>query len=41
VVLKDKLWAAASPYIEGKFTTHMDELKGMNKDAHEYILEQI
>jgi hypothetical protein len=26
VVLKDKLWAAASPYNDGKFTTHMDEL---------------
>lgn len=37
VALKDKFWVATSTYTEGEFTAHMEQFKGMNKDAHEYL----
>ena len=37
VALKDKLWAAASAYTEEEFRRHMEELKGLNEDAYEFL----
>jgi hypothetical protein len=37
VALKNKLWATTSAYTEVEFTAHMDELKRMSSDAHEYL----
>jgi hypothetical protein len=37
VALKEKLWAAASAYIEGDIMSVMDELKNMNSDAFECL----
>ncbi|KAB1206096.1 hypothetical protein CJ030_MR7G006000 [Morella rubra] len=37
VVLKDKLWGAATTYTENEFNKKMDELKALSLDAHEYL----
>ncbi|XP_059450972.1 uncharacterized protein LOC132181751 [Corylus avellana] len=37
VALKEMLWGAASAYTEGEFTAYMEGLRGMNKDAYEYL----
>ena len=37
MVLKDKLWAAASAYTEPDFMREMEELKGISKDAYDYL----
>lgn len=37
MVLKDKLWAAASAYTEADFMREMEELKGISKDAYDYL----
>jgi hypothetical protein len=37
VALKDKLWAAAFAYTEEELRKHMEELKGLNKDAYEFF----
>jgi hypothetical protein len=37
VLLKDLLWRAASSYTQNGFYAAMDELKGLNPKAHEYL----
>ncbi|XP_059461899.1 uncharacterized protein LOC132190869 [Corylus avellana] len=37
VAFKEMLWGAASAYTEGEFTAYMEGLRGMNKDAYEYL----
>jgi hypothetical protein len=37
VTLKEKIWAAASAYIEKDIMSVMDELKNMNSDAFECL----
>jgi len=37
VLLKDILWRAASSYTQTGFYAAMEELKGLNPKAHEYL----
>ncbi|XP_059434802.1 uncharacterized protein LOC132167790 [Corylus avellana] len=37
LALKEQLWAAATAYTEHEFTTHMEELKKLSKDAYDYL----
>jgi hypothetical protein len=37
MALKDKLWAAAAAYTEADFHKEMEELKGISKDAYDYL----
>jgi len=37
VLLKDMLWKAASSYTQIGFYAAMEELKGLNPKAHEYL----
>jgi len=37
LALKDKLWSAAVAYTKADFLREMDELKGINSDAYNYL----
>jgi len=37
VLLKDLLWRAASSYTQTRFYAAMEELKGLNPKAHDYL----